>query len=219
MGCKCLLEKMTALWGVLDLMTVFLGDAPGYSHFFTLEGKTVGCSNADLTFLPESTTFHSKSKQFYRKIKKLQDANVLGLGLRLFPNVGWASGCWNSVPATHTHTQAALRCHLLQLPCLNLTVCLLNNCVCFVWVLFCLHACLASVYLLPSCQSVNSARSGKEKGGMWWWRGGRDHTHRGDPGGRGVMEEGGRVRRLTCHPAARRFLASLNSAYKHMSQR
>ena len=89
----------------------------------------------------------------------------------------------------HTHTQAALRCHLLQLPCLNLTVCLLNDCVCFVWVLFCLHAlasplstcCLrVSPSTLPGrakrreeCDDEGeeeTTHTGETREGVEWWR-------------------------------------------------
>lgn len=73
MGCKCLTalaagENDNPVW-VLDLMTVFLRDTPGYSNVFFF---------LSFTLLPQSTTFHSESTQ-------LQDAMV---SEAVFPNVG-----------------------------------------------------------------------------------------------------------------------------------
>ncbi len=122
-------------------------------------------------------------------------------------------GCWNSVTATHT---LALSCHLVQLPCLSFMICRSNIVSILVWLLFCLDARLAAVYLLTSHQSALPDRAvyGQVKGGMWCeWE---EETTQGEtPGGRGVTE-GRRGRwRLTCHPAVRQFLAlGFNSANK-----
>lgn len=100
--------------------------------------------------------------------------NVRILQLQLVP-----SGCWNSVPATHTHTHWLWVCHLVQLLCPSFMVCLSNN----VFKLFCLDTHLAAVYLLTLisvcqlCQIEQCTDTWREECDVK----GRKRPHKGSP--------------------------------------